>query len=398
MKKLRVAIIGTGFIGPVHAESVRRNPDLAEVVTIVGVSKEDAAQTAAALNIPDSTDDYTTILRRDDIDVIHICTPNYLHYPMVKECLLHGKSVLCEKPLAMNSAEAGELMTLAGEKQLKAAVNYNLRYYPLVQEMRSRNRRSETGELFAVQGSYLQDWLQNENDYSWRLESKLSGASRAVADIGTHWMDMAQYVTGLRIEKVFAQFGRMYDTRKKSAAGKDLTFTKGSRQDTANFVSYKVDTEDYAQIMFQFENGVIGNLTVSQVTAGCKNFMEFRQMGTKASFTWDSEAPNRMRIGYRDRPNEILMKDPTLLAERPASMSAYPGGHQEGYGDTFKYMFRDFYRDLLGRGPSGGDERGPGYPTLADGTAEMVLCEAIVESNRLKAWVEVAPVAEAGRE
>src|SRR6056297_592311 len=389
MKKLRVAIVGTGFIGPVHAEAVRRNPELAELVAIAGVSKEDAAEAAAKLNVPDFTDDYTELLRRNDIDVVHICTPNYLHYPMVKECLNHGKNVLCEKPLALTADEARELMQLAEKKDLKAAVNYNLRYYPMVQEMRCRNLDKLTGSVFAVQGSYLQDWLQHDNDYSWRMESKLSGKSRAVADIGTHWMDMAQYVTGLRIERVFAQFGRMYDTRKKSAAGKDITFSKGSDKDTSDYISYTVDTEDYAQIMLGFENGVIGNLTVSQVMAGYKNFMEFRQMGTKASLSWDSEAPNKIQIGHRDRPNEILMKDPSLLNERPASMSAFPGGHQEGYGDTIKYMIREFYSDLL-------DLRVDGswadYPTLADGTAEMVLCEAILESVQMNEWVEVKQV------
>ncbi|MCF7915627.1 MAG: Gfo/Idh/MocA family oxidoreductase [Spirochaetaceae bacterium] len=391
MKKLRVAIVGTGFIGPVHAEAVRRNPELAELVALAGASKEDAAEAAAKLNVPDFTGDYTELLKRNDIDVVHICTPNYLHYPMVKECLNHGKNVLCEKPLALTADEARELMQLAEKKGLKAAVNYNLRYYPMVQEMRCRNLDRLTGSVFAVQGSYLQDWLQHDNDYSWRMESRLSGKSRAVADIGTHWMDMAQYVTGLRIERVFAQFGRMYDTRKKSAAGKDITFSKGSDKDTSDYISYTVDTEDYAQIMLQFENGVIGNLTVSQVMAGYKNFMEFRQMGTEASLSWDSESPNKIQIGHRDRPNEILMKDPSLLHERPASMSAFPGGHQEGYGDTIKYMIREFYSDLLELRVDGSRAD---YPTLADGTAEMVLCEAIIESAQKSEWTEVRPVGE----
>lgn len=391
MKKLRVAIVGTGFIGPVHAEAVRRNPELAEVLAIAGVSKEDASAAAAKLNIPDFTDDYTELLKRSDIDVLHICTPNFLHYPMVKECLAHGKSVLCEKPLAMTAAEARELMQLAAENNLKAAVNYNLRYYPMVQEMRCRNLDKRAGSIFAVQGSYLQDWLQHEDDYSWRMESKLSGTSRAVADIGTHWMDMAQYVTGLKIQRVFARFGRMYDTRKKSAAGKDLTFTKGSQKDTSDYISYAVDTEDYAQIMLEFENGVIGNLTVSQVMAGYKNFMEFRQMGTEASFSWNSESPNKVQIGRRDTANELLLKDPSLLYERSASMSAFPGGHQEGYGDTFKYLIREFYSDLLGMRDDGS---AADYPTLADGTAEMLLCEAIIESAHKNEWVDVQPVTE----
>ena len=386
MEKLRVAVIGTGFIGPVHGEAIRRNPELAELRAIAGASEEDAAAAAGRLDIPVHTGDYREILRRDDIDVVHVCTPNYLHYPMVKACLMSGKNVLCEKPLALTSAEARELMQLAEEKSLKGAVNYNLRYYPMAQEIRSLNQERGKGGIFAMQGSYLQDWLLYETDYSWRLESKLSGKSRAVADIGTHWMDFAQYITGLKIKSVYAQFGRMYDSRKKSAGGGDLTFAKESGKNSSSYVSYCVDTEDYAQIMFKFEGGAIGNLTVSQVSAGYKNFMEFRQFGKDVSYTWDSESPNRLQIGHRDKPNEILLKDPSLLHERSGSMSVFPGGHQEGYGETFRHMLREFYSDLLmgNTGSSGAD-----YPTLADGTREMVLCEAVIESMESNRWVDI---------
>ena len=383
MGRIRAAVIGTGFIGPVHAEAIRRNPELVELVAIAGVNAEEAAAAARKLSVPFSSGDYRDILGRDDVDAVHICTPNYLHYPMVKEALASGKHVICEKPLALTSAEAAELKVLAEEKGLKAAVNYNLRYYPMIQEIKKRNEEGGAGRIFALQGSYLQDWLLYDTDYSWRLESKLSGKTRAVADIGTHWMDMAQYVTGLKIEAVFASFGRMHERRRKDAAGADLTFDKGTDRDTSSYVDYDVDTEDYAQIMFRFEGGVIGNLTVSQVSAGFKNFMEFRQTGTEASFRWDSESPNSITIGHRNRPNEILMKDPSLLSERAASMSGFPGGHQEGYGDTMKYMFRDFYLDLLGRCEK------PLYPTLEDGTGEMLLCEAVAASVESGNWAEV---------
>lgn len=383
MTKLRVAIVGTGFAGPVHAEAARRNHRLAHVQIIAGVSDLDARTAAEAMDIPEYTGDYTTILDRDDIDVVHICTPNYLHYPMVKEFLEHGKHVICEKPLALNSQQAHSLMAIAKEKNLKSAVNYNLRYYPMVQELKARNDEREGGRIFALQGSYLQDWLLNETDYSWRLESDLNGASRAVADIGTHWMDMAQYVTSSKIVKVYAQFGQMYDTRKKSQAGNDLTFQKGSKKDTSEYVSYTVNTEDYAQILLAFDNGSMGNLTVSQVSAGYKNYMEIRQFSTQAAYTWNSESPNLLKIGHRDQPNEMLLKDPSLLHPSAARTSQYPGGHQEGYGDTFKYLLRSFYSDLLGI-EGGGD-----YPTLEDGTAEMVLCEAIIKSMQEGAWVTV---------
>ena len=380
MRRLKVAVIGTGFIGPVHAEAIRRNAGLADLVMIAGISDQEAEEAALRLNVPGYTSDYRDILK-SDVDVVHICTPNHLHYSMVKACLEAGKSVLCEKPLAMNSEEAAELVQLAEEKGLKAAVNYNLRYYPLVQEMRQRNIEKDGGEIFSIQGSYLQDWLLYETDYSWRLESKLSGRSRAVADIGTHWMDMAQYVTGMKIKSVFAQFGRMHETRKKSADGKDLTFSKA--EDTAGYVTYDVDTEDYAQILIRMDNGTLGNLTVSQVTAGYKNFMEFRQSGTGSSFSWNSEAPNQLIIGHRDRPSEILVKDPSLLHGRAASMSGFPGGHQEGYGETLKNLIREFYSDVLGRSDQAE------YPSLKDGASEMYLCEAIISSAEEERWVEV---------
>ncbi len=386
MDKIRVAVLGTGFIGPVHAEAVRRNPDLAEMTALAGSSDEAAAETASQLNIPYHSGDYRKVISRDDVDLVHICTPNYLHYAMVKDCLQNGKHVLCEKPLSLTSGEARELVELAEEKNLKAAVNYNLRYYPLIQEMKDRNAAGDAGEVFALQGTYMQDWLLQETDYSWRLESKLSGKTRAVSDIGTHWMDMAQYVTGLKIVKVLAQFGRMYETRKKPGNGKDHTFKTGKEAVSSEYSSYPVDTEDFAQILFSFEGGVMGNLTVSQVSAGYKNFMEYRQMGRTASFSWNSEAPNALQIGHRNKPNEILMKDPSLLSPGAAALSAYPGGHQEGSGDTLKFILRDFYSHVLGRG---GEETAPGYPTLRDGLGEMLLCEAIMTSAQTGGWVEV---------
>jgi predicted dehydrogenase len=386
MKKLRVAVIGTGFIGPVHAEAVRRNPDLAELVAIAGSSEEAAGEAAASLNVPFHSGDYRNVLDRDDVDLVHICTPNYLHYPMVRDCFENGKHVLCEKPLAMTSGEARDLLRLAEEKGLKAAVNYNLRYYPMIQEIKSRNGTSPDGRIFALQGSYLQDWLLHETDYSWRMESKLSGKTRAVADIGTHWMDLAQYVTGLKIEKVLAQFGRMFETRRKAAGGRDHSFDRGGAKKSSDYTSYPVDTEDHAQILLSFEGGVLGNLTLSQVSAGYKNFMEYRQMGRDVSYSWNSEAPNRVTIGHRDQANEVLMKDPGLLNPRAASMSAYPGGHQEGYGDTLKFILREFYSDVLGSSVEGG---ACDYPTLRDGLSEMLLCEAILQSAETGAWVEV---------
>jgi len=383
MGRVRTAIIGTGFIGPVHAEALRRISHLTNLKAIAGINDTEADEAAARLNIPSSTGDYKTLLKREDIDAVHICTPNYLHYPMVKEALEAGKHVLCEKPLALTSAEAEELANLATEKKLTTAVNYNLRYYPMVQEMKKNTEDGTTGDIFAVQGSYMQDWLLHETDYSWRLESGLSGKTRAVADIGTHWMDMAQYITGQKITAVCAQFSRMYEHRKKDIKGQDLTFNKAGNKDTSSYTSYKVDTEDYAAILVQFEKGTTGSLTVSQVSAGYKNKLEYIQSGKKASLTWNSEQPNQIMIGHRDRANEILVKDPSLLHGRAASMSTFPGGHQEGYGETLKHLFRDFYNKILN------NETQTDCPSFREGAYEMHLCEAILKSAETGRWVKV---------
>lgn len=383
MERIGAAVVGTGFIGPVHAEGIRRNPEWAELRAIAGIDRAEAEEAARKLSVPLAVGDYRELLDRKEIDAVHICTPNFLHYPMVKDFLEAGKHVLCEKPLALTSREAEELALLAEEKGLKAAVNYNLRYYPMVQEMRQRNRKGDPREIFALQGSYLQDWLLYDSDYSWRLESKLSGRTRAVADIGTHWMDMAQYVTGLKIRAVFATFGRMHETRRKKSSGADQTFSKTAGDDGGSYESYPVDTEDFAQILLRFDGGVMGSLTVSQVSAGFKNFMEFRQTGRNSSFRWHSEEPNSVLIGRRNKPNELLMKDPSLLHPRAASLSAFPGGHQEGYGDTMKNLFRDFYEDIAGRSEA------PLYPGFREGAEEMRLCEAIAASAEQGCWKEV---------
>lgn len=386
MERVGVAIIGTGFIGPVHVEAVRRNGDLAEVRAIAGSSADAAKAVAEQLTIPVSAGDYRNLLNRKDIDAVHICSPNHLHYSMVKDALLAGKHVLCEKPLTLTSEEARELVGIARDSELKTAVNYNLRYYPMIREIRERNAAGNTGRLFAVNGSYLQDWLIHDNDYNWRLESGLSGRTRAVADIGTHWMDMVQHVTDGRITRVSAVFARMHESRRKPAGGPSHSFSGPDTGSGQSWQSYNVDTEDHAHIHFSMDNGVQGSLNVSQVAAGYKNYMEYRQFGTEGSYGWNSEAPNRLFIGRRDEANGILMKDPGLLTPGAAALSEFPGGHQEGYGDTMKQLFREFYRGIVG---ISAEPRTPALPSFEDGESEARLCEAILNSAENGGWTEV---------
>jgi len=388
--KIATAIIGTGFIGPVHVEALRRNADLVEVKAVAGISRQEAARVAEQLSIPCSTGDYRDLLERSDIDAVHICTPNFLHYPMVKAALEHGKHVLCEKPLALTSQEAQELTNLAKQKNLAAGVNYNLRYYPMVHEMKALVSEGSLGRLFSVNGVYLQDWLLYETDYSWRLESSQSGSSRAVADIGTHWMDMAQFITGRRITEVCASFARMYDTRKQNLNTDETTFSGSSNTSSASYRDYAVDTEDYASILFKFDHGAVGSLTVSQVSAGHKNKLDIEVNGTESAIRWGSEEPNQLWQGYRNQSNRIIQKDPAMLHPEAAAKSGFPGGHQEGYGETFKYLFRDFYSGLISR-LSGGSPGPLAVPSFLDGTNEMLLCEAIIKSASENRWVTVIP-------
>ncbi len=386
MARIKVGIVGTGFIAPVHVEALRRISHLVEVVALAGVSQEDAEKVGRELGISYCTGDYRNLLKDPDIDSLHICTPNYLHYTMVKEAIEFGKHVMCEKPLALNFFEARDLVRLATHKNLHVGVNHNLRYYPMVEEMRALFEKGSVGNLFSLNGVYFQDWLAKDTDYSWRLESSQSGRSRAVADIGTHWFDMIQHITGVKIASVFAQLGVMYPTRKKPSLGDNLTFSV-EEHDASSYVEYHVDTEDYASILFKTDNGVIGNLSVSQVASGFKNYLELRLIGDQGSFMWDSESPNRLFRGYRDKSNEITMKDPMLLEPSARAMSSFPGGHQEGYGDTFKYLFKDFYSSIQSQ--SEHTSLNPLYPTFEDGSKELALCDAIMESAEKAHWVEV---------
>jgi predicted dehydrogenase len=380
-KALTAGIAGTGFIGPVHIEGLRRAG-----IRIHGLSEfspELAASKAAELGIEKAYGSFDEMIADPAIDVVHIATPNFLHFPQAKAALLAGKHVVCEKPLAMNSAEASELVKLAAKTGLVAAVNYNLRFYPLIHQCREFVAGGELGNLFTIHGSYLQDWLLYETDWSWRLESGKGGSTRAVADIGSHWIDMVSFITGLKIEEVCADFSTVHKTRKRPLGQVD-SFA-GKTEKRIETVDEPINTEDFAGILLRFSNGARGSLTVSQISAGRKNRLYFEIDGSKASAAWDSEHPNDLWLGHRERANETLMKDPSLLSPSVRKLSSYPGGHQEGYGDTFKQLFTAVYRYIA----KGDFKAKPDFPTVADGYYEMRLIEAIEKSARRNGWVKV---------
>ncbi len=382
MYNFGVALIGAGFMGMAHTEGLRRLG--IQPVGILDLTLERSEQAAKNLGIPKAYKDYDELLADDEVQVVHITSPNRLHFEHASRALKGGKHVLCEKPLAMTAKESGALVNLAKETGLVAGVNYNLRFYPLNLEARHKISQEALGNILSVQGSYMQDWLLYPTDYNWRLSSKEGGMLRAVADIGTHWLDLMHAITGLEVEAVLADLKIVYPTRLRPT-GEVGTFS-GKVEKTEATEPIEIDTEDMGALLLRFKNGTRGSLWVSQVAAGRKNCLRYEISGAKASLSWNSEQPNEMWLGYRDKANEILIRDPGLISPAARNHITYPGGHNEGYGDTLKQGFKAFY-DYL----TAGDLSATGsFATFADGHREVVLGEAILQSHQEERWVTVA--------
>ncbi len=381
MRKIKAAIVGTGFIGPAHLEAIRRLPNV-EVTALCEVTIELAKDKAALLGIPNAFT-FEEMLKQPDIDIVHICTPNFLHFPQAKAVLIAGKHVVCEKPLATKIEEAEELVYIAKEKGLVNAVHFNLRYYPMVRQMKNMRESGELGEIYSIMGSYLQDWLFFRTDYNWRLEPDKSGDSRAIADIGSHLLDLTEYVTGLKVTEVMADFSTVHKSRLKPL--KEIeTFSEKVLQ-PSDYEEVQINTEDHASVLLRFDNGNKGSITVSQVNSGRKNRLNIEIAGSKANFEWCSEKPNEMWIGKRETPNQHLMKDPSLFSKEAAGLISFPGGHNEGFPDTSKQMFKEVYAAVM----EGKQPGNPSYPTFADGMRELLICERIIESHRKQSWIKI---------
>lgn len=381
MTKIKVGVVGTGFIGPAHIEALRRLPNV-DVAALCEVTPELAAAKAAQLGIARSYT-FDELLRQEDIQVIHICTPNFLHYSQSKAALLAGKHVVCEKPLAKDLHEAEELVELAAQTGLVNAVHFNLRYYPLARQMKAMRENGDLGDVYSIIGSYLQDWLFYETDYNWRLEPDKSGDSRAIADIGSHLMDIIEYITGLKTVSVLADFNTIHKTRKKPL--KPVETYSGKMLQPEDYADVPINTEDHANVLLRFNNGNKGVITVSQVSAGRKNQLKLEIAGSKKTFAWNSEAPNELWLGNRDGYNEVVMRDPSLVYPDARSIITFPGGHNEGFPDTSKQLFKEVYAAV----EAGKMPENPTFPTFADGYRELLICEKILESNRKQAWVEI---------
>ena len=378
---IKAAIVGTGFIGPAHLEALRRIPNV-EVVALVEVNQELANEKAKQLGIPRAYV-FADMLKQDDIDVVHICTPNFLHYSQAKAVLEAEKHVVCEKPLAISLEEAEDLVKIAKTTGLVNAVHFNLRYYPMVRQMKVMREKGELGEVYSIMGSYLQDWLFLQNDYNWRLEPDKSGDSRAIADIGSHLLDITEYVTGLKITAVMADFSTVHKTRLKPL--KPLETYSGKMLQPEDYADVPINTEDHANVLLRFDNGNRGCVTVSQVSAGRKNQLKLEISGSNKTFAFNSESPNEMWIGNRDQANQVLMRDPTLAYPEATALMTFPGGHNEGFSDTSKQLFKEVYAAV----EAGKQPDNPKYPTFADGYRELLICERILDSTRSQQWVKI---------
>ncbi len=382
MKKLKIGVVGLGFIGPAHIEGIRRQG--VEVHGIAEFNPEMAREKAKELNIPMAYSSYEEMLADPDIDVVHICSPNFLHFPQAKMALQAGKHVVCEKPLTITSAEAKELVELAREKKLVNVINFNLRFYPVNFEARHLVHQESFGNVFIVQGSYLQDWLLYPTDWNWRLDKDQGGTLRVVADIGSHWIDLVMFITGLKVDEVFADLKTFYPIRKKPMQRVE-TFSNKDQPAAIEYEDKPIKTEDYASVLFRFSNGARGVLSVSQVSAGRKNQLFYEIDGSESAVSWDSEHPNDLWVGHRNRMNESLIKDPSLMSDEAKSVSSYPGGHAEGFPDTFKQLQKKAYAYILKNDFS----VKPDFPTFMDGYISLVIEEAILKSSQTGTWVKV---------
>lgn len=373
------AVIGSGFIGTVHIEALRRIG--VRLVGLLESSPELGARRAAELGIPRAYASLDELLADPDVAVVHVTSPNELHHPQAKAILAAGRHVVCEKPLALTSAQSGELVALAAAAGLVNAVNFNLRWYPLNQHVAAMVAAGGLGEIRYITGRYFQDWLLHDTDWNWRLEGDQGGALRAVGDIGSHWLDLTSFLTGLHVEEIFADLATFIPVRRKPA-GPVQTFSTDRAAET---VPVEIHTEDAASLLLRFAGGARGSVVISQVSPGRKNSLAYEIDGSTAAAAWDSESPDALWIGHRDEPNQQLLRNPGLMNAAGAAAARLPGGHVEGFADTFAAVFTAVYADVAAGRPS----EHPRYATFAAGHEEMLIGDAVLESSRTGTWVKV---------
>jgi predicted dehydrogenase len=379
ISEIGAAVIGTGFIGTVHVEALRKIG--VQVRGVLGSTPERGAVRADALGVGRAYASLDEILADQSLEVVHVTSPNHLHVPQASAIHDAGNHVVCEKPLAMRASESAALVEHAEASGLINAVNFNIRFYPLHQHVREVVAAGDLGEVRFVTGHYFQDWLLHDTDWNWRLDPDKGGALRAVGDIGSHWLDLMAFVTGEPIVSVMADLATFVPTRQEPT-GPVETF---STERSADVVARTMGTEDTATILLRFANGARGSVAVSQISPGRKNSLQWEIDGSDAAAAWDSETPDHLWIGHRDQPNELLLRNPALMGAAGRAAAALPGGHVEGFGDTFAALFRAIYADIAAGRPN----PDPPYATFAAGHDEMLVNDAIAESARVGQWVDV---------
>lgn len=379
--KIGAAVIGTGFIGGVHIQALRRLG--VDVRGVLGSSPDRGEERADALGVPKAYASLEDLLADDSVDVVHVTSPNHAHCPQVKAVLDAGKHVICEKPLAMTSQQSVEMVELAKASGKVAAVCYNIRFYALNQQAHGMVQAGDLGDIRFVTGHYHQDWLAKETDWNWRLESAMGGELRSVGDIGTHWVDLTSFITGLKVEAVFAELSTFFPERQKPVGPVETFSSAAGKTETA-----KVDTDDAAMIMIRYANGARGVMSTSQVNMGRKNSLQWDIAGSKASAAWDNETPEHLFIGHRDQPNQTLMRDFSLMNATGTAAAALPPGHVEGFADSFFGLFRAVYSDVA----AGGRQSDSTWATFEEGHYEMQFCDAVLRSAREGRWVNLSDV------
>ena len=380
LSEISAAVIGSGFIGTVHIEALRRIG--VRVTGLLGSTPERGAERATKLGVTRAYSSLAELLDDPSVEVVHVTSPNHLHFPQVREILAAGRHVVCEKPLAMTSAESADLVGLAGSSGRVAAVNFNIRFYPVNQHAHDFVAAGSVGDVRLISGRYFQDWLLMESDWNWRLEPDRGGALRAVGDIGSHWLDLTTFISGLHVTAVMADLAT-FITQRRQPSGPVETYSLERAADT---VKREISTEDVATILLRYENGARGIVGISQISPGRKNSLQYEIDGSDSALGWDSEQPDQLWIGHREEPNQILIKNPALMSEGGRRAAALPGGHVEGFADTFAALFRSIYADV----GNGSMSTRPPYATFADGHEEMLVSDAIAQSSRSGSWVEVS--------
>jgi predicted dehydrogenase len=379
LRSIGAAVVGTGFIGVVHVDALRRLG--VDVVGVVGSSPERAREKARVAPLPEPYESFEAMLADDRVHVVHLASPNHLHAEQAHAVLRAGKHVVCEKPLANTAAETAALLEAARASGLVHATNFNQRFWPQVVEARARVLAGEVGDVRMVSGGYLQDWLVRDSDWNWRLDPAQGGSLRAVGDIGSHWVDLASHVTGLPVSSVMADLATFVTVRRQPT-GPVETFGGGAGA-AVETVDREMASEDAAGLMLRLGDSARAVCVLSQVSPGRKNLLHFEVDGSEAAVAWAAERHEELWIGHRGRPNELLLRDPSLRAG--SGPTAMPAGHAEGFADTFRDLYRAVYADVAAGAPSGE----PDYPTFAAGHEQAVIGEAIARSAAEGRWVDV---------